>query len=108
MQKTTFWDAHTHIHFPGFDEDRGEVLARAKDAGVRMITVGTQTSTSESAIEFAKSNPGVVWATVGFHPGHLAENWHHDANEQSESIREDFNIEKLKELALQKEVVAIG
>lgn len=103
-----FFDAHTHIHFLAYDDDREAVLARAKEAGVRMITVGTQTSTSESAIEFARSNPGVAWATVGFHPSHFAENWHHDTNEQEESIPEDFDIDKLKELASAKEVVAIG
>lgn len=103
-----FFDAHTHIHFPAYDADRGAVLERAKNAGVKMITVGTQTSTSESAIEFAKNNPGVVWATVGFHPGHLSENWHYDENEQAEAFPEYFDIEKLKELASAKEVVAIG
>lgn len=103
-----FFDAHTHVHFPAYDEDREAVLARAKKAGVKMVTVGTQISTSESAIEFAKKNPGVVWATVGFHPGHLSENWHHDANEQGEEVPEDFDIDKLKELSVAKEVVAIG
>lgn len=103
-----FFDAHTHVHFPAYDEDRKEVLARAKDAGVRMITVGTQISTSESAIEFARNNPGVVWATVGFHPSHFAENWHYDENEQAEASPEYFDIEKIKALASEKEAVAIG
>lgn len=108
FMQNNFFDAHTHVHFPAYDGDTEAVLGRAKEAGVKMITVGTQTSTSESAIEFAKNNPGVVWATVGFHPGHLAEDWHFDVNEQSEAVREEFDIDKLKELAANEEVVAIG
>lgn len=108
MQKIPFWDAHTHIHFPAYEGDRGDALIRARDAGIKMITVGTQASTSESAINLAKENPGLVWAAVGFHPGHLSENWHYDTNEQSDPEQEDFDIDRLKELAAEKEVVAIG
>lgn len=101
-------DAHTHIHFPAYDSDSGEVLKRAKDAGVRMITVGTQNSTSQSGVEFSRKNPGWVWATAGFHPGHFSTEWHHDKNEQAENEREIFDLARLKEIASSKEVVAIG
>ena len=106
MQK--FFDAHTHIHFPAYDADREVVLARAKEAGVKMITVGTQESTSAAAIALAEADPGNIWATVGFHPGHFAENWHHDKNEQTEPKREIFDPARLAELAQNKKVVAIG
>lgn len=101
-------DAHTHIHFPAYEEDRDAVLERAKTAGVRMITVGTQSSTSKTAVDFARANPGWVWATAGFHPGHFASKWHHDKNEQAETEREVFDLAKLREIALAPEVVAIG
>lgn len=101
-------DAHTHIHFPAFEADIEEVLGRAKAAGIRMITVGTQNSTSLSAVQFAKANPGWVWAAAGFHPGHFSFEWHHDKNEQPENEREVFDLAKLKEIASAPEVVAIG
>jgi TatD DNase family protein len=101
-------DAHTHIHFPAYEADQNEVLKRAKDSGVRMITVGTQSSTSKQAVEFARRNPGWVWAAAGFHPGHFAAEWHHDKNEQAESEPEIFNLAKLREIASAPEVVAIG
>lgn len=101
-------DAHTHIHFPAYEADKEEVLKRAKEAGVRMITVGTQNSTSESAVNFAKQNLGWVWATAGFHPGHFSAEWHHDKNEQSEEAKEIFDPVRLKEIASAPEVVAIG
>ncbi len=104
----TFFDAHTHIHFPAYDQDREEVFARAKLASVKMITVGTQESTSRGAVEFAKAHLGDVWATVGFHPAHFSFNWHHDKGEQSHPAAEQLDIEKLKNLAQESEVVAIG
>ncbi|MDO8536882.1 MAG: TatD family hydrolase [bacterium] len=104
----TFFDAHTHIHFPAYDVDREDVLARAKAAGVKMITVGTQWSTSYGAVEFAKAHPGYVWATVGFHPAHFSADWHHDKNEQNETVREVFDANKLRVIAKHPKVVAIG
>jgi len=103
-----FFDAHTHVHFPVYDADRDAVLARAKNAGVKMIAVGTQESTSASAIALAEAHPENVWATVGFHPGHFAENWHHDKNEQTEPKREVFDPVRLANLAKNEKVVAIG
>lgn len=108
MQKINFWDAHTHIHFRNYDEDREEALKRAFSAGVKMITVGTQGSTSEGAIELAKKYPGQIFAAVGFHPAHFASEWHHDENEQEDPMPELFDRDKIKELARASEAVAIG
>jgi len=108
MQKINFWDAHTHIHFRNYDEDREKTLERAFSAGVKMITVGTQSSTSEGAIELAKKYPGQVFAAVGFHPSHFGSEWHHDENEQEDPMPELFDKDKIKELARAPEAVAIG
>lgn len=108
VDKINFWDAHTHIHFPIFAAEAEEIFARAKGAGVKMITVGTQFSSSKSAVEFARNHPGDVYAAVAFHPGHFADNWHHDENEQLEPKPETLDIAKLEDLAKEKEVVAIG
>lgn len=64
-----YLDAHTHAHFPAYDKDREAVMARARGAGVAMVTVGTTLHTSKSAIALAESNPE-VWATIGVHPSH--------------------------------------
>ena len=103
-----FVDVHGHIQFPIFDKDRSEVIKRAELGGVKMIAVGTQAETSKRAIEIAKEFPNNVWATVGFHPNHLVKEWHHDKNEQANTIPEIFDIKILKELALDKKVVAIS
>lgn len=105
---STIFDSHTHVHFPIYDSDRGEVLRRAKEAGVKMIAVGTQAASSEAAVELAKENPGDVWATAGFHPNHLASAWHYDQKEQVEPEREKFNATRLRTIAENAEVVAVG
>ncbi|MDP2598422.1 MAG: TatD family hydrolase [Candidatus Liptonbacteria bacterium] len=103
-----FFDSHTHINSLAYDADRDEVMRRAKTASVKMITVGTQESASRGAVEFAKKHKGDVWAAVGFHPAHFSVSWYHDKNEQEKNEREILNIEELRNLAIQPEVVAIG
>lgn len=103
-----FFDVHTHPQMLAYDADRDEVLSRAKTAGVKMIAVGTQFSTSCSAIELAEKYPGDVWAAVGFHPAHFSENWYHDKNEQASPKREIFDVSEFEELAKHPKVVAIG
>ncbi|MEK7478348.1 MAG: TatD family hydrolase [Patescibacteria group bacterium] len=93
-RKTIFFDVHGHIQFPVFDNDRNEVIKRAREAGIKMIAVGTQASTSKMAIEVAHQFPNDVWATVGFHP--------------NEIDSENFDIKVLRELALDPKVVAIS
>src|SRR5262249_44092606 len=63
-------DSHGHVDGEGFDEDRAEVLARARAAGVeRFVTVGTGEDLRKirRAVDLAEKEPD-VFATVGVHP----------------------------------------
>lgn len=61
-------DTHCHIHDEEFFSDKGEAAyARAVDAGVFMIVVGTDMRSSEEAIAFARAHPHAK-AVVGVHP----------------------------------------
>ncbi|MDP3999699.1 MAG: TatD family hydrolase [bacterium] len=103
------FDSHTHVQFSAYDNDREEVIKRAREAGVKMICVGTQFSTSEAGIKLAEKYPDDIWASVGFHPNHaVSEGWHHDPDEQSEARPEKFDSDQLEKLALNPKVVAIG
>lgn len=64
-----FIDTHCHIHEAEFynDEEREAVYARAIEAGVDMICVGTNEATSREAVGFVE-NHAQTWATVGVHP----------------------------------------
>ncbi len=102
-------DSHSHIQFPAYDQDRDAVILRSREAGVKMIAVGTQASTSEDAIRVAEQYlDDVIGATVGFHPNHLDVAWHHDKNELTEAAQEVFDIDRMRELVKHPRVVAIG
>jgi len=89
------FDTHAHLHFPEFDADRAEMLARARQAGVtRMLTIGTEIPTSRAAVALAESEPD-VWASVGVHP--------HDAAEADADV-----LTEIERLAGGPRVVAVG
>ncbi|HEV8309998.1 MAG TPA: TatD family hydrolase [Methylomirabilota bacterium] len=89
------FDTHAHLHGPEFADDRLDVLARARAAGVgRLLTVGTDPEASRHAVALAAAHPG-VFAAVGIHP--------HDAARAS-----DAALAEIAELARAPEVVAVG
>lgn len=105
------FDVHTHVHFAAFEKDYREAIQRALDAGVKMITVGTQRDTSRRGVEVANEFDG-VWAAVGLHPVHTEKSYH-DPKELGggtgfNSRGEDFDYEYYKKLAMDPKVVAIG
>jgi len=67
-----YFDAHTHVQFAAYDEDREEVIARAEDLGVGMVNVGTTLETSKIAVELTHKNSSHIYAAVGIHPIHAA------------------------------------
>lgn len=73
-------DSHCHVHFRAYDHDMDDVIKRTLEAGVFMITVGTQKDTSRYALEVAERYDG-VWATVGLHPNHLTKQEFFDEDE---------------------------
>lgn len=88
-------DAHTHVQFPEFDDDRKEVILRACTQGIGIINVGTDEEQSKKAVELAHEYSDGVWATVGYHP-HTAE------------TLERADIKEIQKLAYDKRVVGIG
>lgn len=107
-----YFDAHTHINFAAFNDDREDVFTRAKDSGVAMNIVGTQYDTSRSAVELAEAREG-VYATVGLHPIHTTKS-HHDEQELGEggnaftSRGEAFDAVQYEVLGTSPKVIAVG
>ena len=66
-----FIDSHCHIDGEAFDEDRDEIVQRAKDAGVKaMLNIGTgnpHNGEIEKAVRVAEQYEN-VFASVGVHP----------------------------------------
>ena len=87
-------DSHCHLDFKDFDDDRDDVLARAKAAGVDlMVTISTKITEAEKIIKLAENSEALV-CSVGIHP--------HEAGREPET-----NAAQLVALAKHK-VVGIG
>jgi TatD DNase family protein len=117
--KPHFFDAHTHLQFAGFDEDREAVIRRAQEADVVMVNVGTQKDTSTAAVALAHKYPDAMYAAVGLHPVHTGRSFH-DAQELGGAADaeghikgftargEVFDADYYRALALDSKTVAIG
>lgn len=91
----TLVDTHCHLDFPEFNQDRSEVIDRARKAGVDyIINIGSSVEGSKRSVEMAKENP-MIYASIGVHPHHA----------------KDVNGEvpdELKGLTETQKVVAVG
>ena len=87
-------DSHCHLDYAA-PEERGEIIARARRAGVRtMLTIGTKVSEFPTVRAIAASDPD-IWCSVGIHP-------HEAAAEGDEAVRQ------IVDLAADQKVVGIG
>ncbi len=89
-------DIGANLTHDSFDEDRDEMLQRARDAGVtRMIVTGSSDDGNVAAAALAEANPGRLHATAGVHPHHAS-----DYVASSEEL--------IRSLAAKGAIVAIG
>lgn len=72
MQRLSFTmliDSHAHLDDPRFDGERGDVIERARQAGVTaIINAGADMASSRSSVALAREYEGYIFATVGIHP----------------------------------------
>ncbi|MDA8088688.1 MAG: YchF/TatD family DNA exonuclease [Nitrospiraceae bacterium] len=95
MENNFLIDTHCHLDMSQFDQDRPEVIERAKEAEVKYIlTVGSGLESSRAAVSLARSHEN-IYAAVGVHP--------HDAKDF-----DDDAYKTLLALANEKKTVAIG
>lgn len=88
-------DSHVNLHHESFAADRGEVIARAREAGVaRMITICDRIANFPQVIAIAEAEPD-IFASVGAHPHYAKDHL-------------DLTAERLIELGRHPKVVGIG
>jgi len=95
-QRLVLVDSHTHIDMPQFDADRDEVVARAREAGLReMLIVGGVDGEEghRRALRVAESLG--LPASAGVHP--------HEAKLADEAV-----YDELRGLAKDRRIVAVG
>ncbi|WP_298782066.1 TatD family hydrolase [uncultured Polaribacter sp.] len=69
-------DTHTHLYSEQFDEDRKEMMQRAKDNGVsRFFIPAIDSSYTESMFLLEKEYPNDVFLMMGLHPTSVKENY---------------------------------
>ena len=110
-----YFDAHTHINFVAYDEDREETINRCREQGVGMNVVGTQLDTSRSAVALAEKHDH-VFATIGLHPIHTAKSYHDPKELDAEnppaggftSRGEVFETAVYEALGTSAKVIAVG
>ena len=95
MVDRLYIDSHVNLHASLYDDDRSDVIARARQAGVGlMVNICDRVSNFEAVYALGRDHED-IWATAGTHP--------HEAREDP-----DLAVQTLLELAALPKVVGIG
>lgn len=89
-------DSHSHIYCDAFDGDRDEVVARARDVGVRHIVLPNENLDSIARLAgLQEQYPDYISMTIGLHP---------------EDVHDDYRdvLERMHALMHRYPIVAIG
>lgn len=103
-------DTHTHLDGEEFDEDRAEVILRAKEAGVGMVFLpAIDVKTSEAVLKLSHEYPGYAYPMVGLHPEEVKADW----KEQLKKIEAILNahltaVDGLNGIKYKSDYIAIG
>ena len=69
-------DTHCHIDGEEFEQDREQVIQRARDAAVSKILVpAIDQKTSERIVDLCRQYPGYLYPMVGLHPEEVKADW---------------------------------
>ena len=69
-------DTHAHIDGQEFDQDRADVISRARDAGAEAIFVpAIDLPSSRGIIDLCRQYPGYLFPMVGLHPEEVRADW---------------------------------
>lgn len=86
-------DAHCHIDFEQFDDDREEVISEAKQKLEFIVNAGSNIEHNKSALELSQIHPDFIVPTLGLHP----------------CYKDDFSqIDEIKQQIHEHDPVAIG
>jgi len=89
-------DTHTHLYLPEFDNDRGNVVQSALDAGIeKMFLPNIDSASIDGMLKLCREYAGIIYPMMGLHPGSV-----------KEDFREELSI--IREHALKGSFIAIG
>lgn len=71
-----FIDTHAHLDGHEFDDDRDDVIARAKDAGVgRVFIPAIDLPSVDTVLATCSRYPGYAYPMIGLHPEEVKADW---------------------------------
>ena len=85
-------DTHAHLYAEEFDEDRTEMMQRAKDNGVnRFFIPAVDSQSTQRMLDLEKDYPNDVFLMMGLHPCYVKENYQEElAHVKSWIDKRDF------------------
>lgn len=103
-------DTHTHLDGEEFDEDRSEVIMRAKDAGVGMVFLpAIDVKTSEAVLKLSHEYPGYAYPMVGLHPEEVKADWKEQLKKIEAILDEHLTaVDGLNGIKYKSDYIAIG
>lgn len=103
-------DTHTHLNGEEFDEDRSEVILRAKEAGVGMVFLpAIDVKTSEAVLKLSHEYPGYAYPMVGLHPEEVKADWKEQLKKIEAILDEHLTaVDGLNGIKYKSDYIAIG
>lgn len=103
-------DTHTHLDGEEFDEDRTEVMMRAKEAGVGMVFLpAIDVKTSEAVLKLSHEYPGYAYPMVGLHPEEVKADWKEQLKKIEAILDEHLTaVDGLNGIKYKSDYIAIG
>lgn len=103
-------DTHTHLDGEEFDEDRSEVIMRAKEAGVGMVFLpAIDVKTSEAVLKLSHEYSGYAYPMVGLHPEEVKADWKEQLKKIEAILDEHLTaVDGLNGIKYKSDYIAIG
>ena len=103
-------ETHTHLDGEEFDEDRSEVILRAKEAGVGMVFLpAIDVKTSEAVLKLSHEYPGYAYPMVGLHPEEVKADWKEQLKKIEAILDEHLTaVDGLNGIKYNSDYIAIG
>lgn len=96
MQWKGLIDTHVHLDFGHFEEERDQVIKRAREGGVELvINIGSNLISSRETVNLVQKFPDFIRGTVGIHP--------HNAQDMDGDM-----LRNIKELCREEGIVGLG
>ncbi len=88
---TLIVDTHTHLDGAEFDEDRDEVMARAKAAGIAKVFLpAIDLRSVDSVLAVSNRYPGYAYPMIGLHPEEVRADWREVLAEMKRRVSSRF------------------